>query len=112
MTKNLKELLVEVTEKGGSDLHLNVDLPPQVRIDGNLVPLSDEPLTGSTAQALCYECLNQEQVMRLEAERSIDFHSVSKENLATVQIFSGRWTPLPEHFAPFPMSSQHQNRSV
>jgi len=72
MTRTLKELLTEVTERGGSDLHLNVNLPPQVRIDGKLSSLSYDPLMGDVAKALCYECLNQEQVMRLETERSID----------------------------------------
>jgi twitching motility protein PilT len=72
MTKSLKELLTEVSEKGGSDLHLSVELPPQARIDGALISLSSEPLTAESIQALCYECLSQEQVMRLEAERSID----------------------------------------
>ncbi len=72
MVSSLKELLHHVVEHGGSDLHINVDLPPHIRIDGRLAPIGSEPLTAEESQALCYECLNQEQVMRFEAERAID----------------------------------------
>ncbi len=68
----LKELLGKVVESKASDLHINAGLPPQMRIDGTLVPLGDKALAAEQAQAICYECLNQEQVMRFEADRAID----------------------------------------
>jgi len=72
MPLNLKELLSEAVKINASDLHINVNLPPQLRIDGKLRSFGDQALTADDAKALCYECLNQEQVMRLESERSID----------------------------------------
>ena len=36
-------LLAQTIELGGSDLHLKVDSPPRVRVDGVLIPL-EEPL--------------------------------------------------------------------
>jgi twitching motility protein PilT len=72
MAKTLKELLATVVEHRGSDLHINVDLPPQMRVDGRLKPIGDGVLDAEEAKAICYECLNQEQVMKLETDRSID----------------------------------------
>lgn len=72
MPKSLKELLLHAVGQRASDLHLNMGLPPQMRVDGKLTSIGDKPLTAEESQALCYECLNQEQVMKFEAERSLD----------------------------------------
>jgi twitching motility protein PilT len=72
MAHTLIDLLALAISKKSSDLHINTGLPPQIRIDGKLVPVGDKALTPEDAQAICYECLNQEQVMRFEQERSID----------------------------------------
>lgn len=72
MAYTLKKLLAEVIEHKASDLHLNRGLAPQMRVDGSLMAMGKEVLGADDAQKLCYECLNQEQVMKLEADRSID----------------------------------------
>jgi twitching motility protein PilT len=41
---DLTSLLAQTIELGGSDLHLKVDSPPIVRVDGVLSPLADHPL--------------------------------------------------------------------
>ncbi len=83
MPITLKELLGFIVEHNASDLHMNAGLPPQARIDGKLVPIGDSKLTAEETQTLCYECLNQEQIMKLEAERSIDLSfSFGTNNLA------------------------------
>ena len=38
---NLHQLLKAMIEKGASDLHITTGSPPQLRIDGELVPLQD-----------------------------------------------------------------------
>lgn len=81
MAHTLKELLSVVHEMKASDLHINTDLPPQIRVDGHLRSVGDNPLTPEEAKAICYECLSQEQVMHFEQERSIDL-SFGIEGLA------------------------------
>ena len=44
---NLHQLLKVMVEKGASDLHITVNSPPQLRIDGSLHPLRMPPLTGA-----------------------------------------------------------------
>src|ERR1041384_7131324 len=46
------QLLRAMLEKGGSDLHLTVGLPPKARISGSLVPLSDSPVEAKTMERL------------------------------------------------------------
>ena len=42
---NLHQLLKAMVEKGASDLHVTTGSPPQLRIDGKLVPLKTPPLS-------------------------------------------------------------------
>ncbi|WP_221030494.1 type IV pilus twitching motility protein PilT [Actomonas aquatica] len=47
----IDRLLKLMLEQGGSDLHLNVGLPPKARISGNLVALEDEVVTAEQMEA-------------------------------------------------------------
>src|SRR4029079_15819710 len=51
----IDELLRHMLEKGGSDLHLTVGLPPKARISGSLVPLYDSPIDAATMENLLKE---------------------------------------------------------
>jgi len=48
-------LLKLMLEKGGSDLHLTVGLPPKSRISGSLVPIEDKMLDATTMESLLKE---------------------------------------------------------
>ena len=39
---NLQQLLKAMIEKGASDLHITTGSPPQLRIDGSLVPAAHQ----------------------------------------------------------------------
>ncbi len=48
------ELMNQVIERGGSDLHLNPGRPPVIRVHGNLVSLPGaEVLTDDAVEVLC-----------------------------------------------------------
>jgi twitching motility protein PilT len=61
-----------MVEKGASDLHITVGSPPQLRIDGHLVPVKANPLTKDETQALCYSFLTETQKHRFEQTRELD----------------------------------------
>ena len=44
MAVTLHQLLKILVEQGGTDLHITTNSPPQVRIDGKLVPLQMPPI--------------------------------------------------------------------
>ncbi len=78
---NLQQLLKAMVEKGASDLHITTGAPPQLRIDGSLVPLRVNPMTPVDTKQLCYSVLTDSQKMKFEEEQELDF-SFGVRNLA------------------------------
>ncbi len=59
-------------EKGASDLHITTGTPPQLRIDGKLVPLDMQPLSPVDTKQLCYSVLTDAQKHKFEEENELD----------------------------------------
>ncbi|MCK4632501.1 MAG: PilT/PilU family type 4a pilus ATPase, partial [candidate division Zixibacteria bacterium] len=70
---NLRELLEEMLKMGASDLHLTVGSPPVVRVDGKLVRLNHDHLTGEQTKKLSYSMLNEKQKLKFEQNSELDF---------------------------------------
>lgn len=67
-------LLEEVIKRRASDLHLQVGLPPMVRIDGGLTPLPGyDPLDEASVEALVFAILDQDQQQILQKDKEFDF---------------------------------------
>jgi twitching motility protein PilT len=69
---NLHQLLKAMVEKGASDLHVTTGSPPQLRIDGKLVPLKTPPLTPVDTKQLSYSILTDAQKHKFEEENELD----------------------------------------
>ncbi|MEW5853607.1 MAG: type IV pilus twitching motility protein PilT [Myxococcota bacterium] len=69
---NLHQLLKAMIEKGASDLHVTTGSPPQLRIDGSLVPLKTPPLTPVDTKQICYSILTDAQKHKFEEENELD----------------------------------------
>ena len=69
---NLHQLLKAMVEKGASDLHITTGSPPQLRIDGKLVPLKTAPLSPVETKQLCYSILTDAQKHKFEEESELD----------------------------------------
>ncbi|MFI5306782.1 MAG: type IV pilus twitching motility protein PilT [Polyangiales bacterium] len=69
---SLHQLLRAVVEKGASDLHITTATPPQLRIDGSLLPLKTAHLTPVDTKHLCYSVLSEEQKVVFERKNEID----------------------------------------
>jgi twitching motility protein PilT len=69
---NLHQLLKLMVEKGASDLHLTVNSPPQLRIDGKLHPLRMPPLNSTETRGLCYSVLTEAQKKKFEEFNELD----------------------------------------
>lgn len=70
---HLDDLLRDACEKGSSDLHMTVGLPPVVRVDGSLQHLAYGPLSPNDTQRLIYDILTTDQVQWFEKTRELDF---------------------------------------
>jgi len=69
---NFHQLLKELVERGGSDLHITINSPPQIRVDGHLVPLELPVLSGADTKQLCYSILTEQQKHKFEEESELD----------------------------------------
>ncbi|MCE5322000.1 type IV pilus twitching motility protein PilT [bacterium] len=70
---HLDDLLRTVTERGASDLHLTVGLPPILRVDGSLVRTNYRPLGPNDTQRVIYDILTNDQVEKFERTKELDF---------------------------------------
>jgi twitching motility protein PilT len=69
---NLPDLLKATLELGGSDLHLSIGSPPQVRVDGHLRRLDLPVLTPDVTKSLCYSVLTDAQKKKFEETWELD----------------------------------------
>ena len=69
----IEELLQELVDDNGSDLHISSGLPPCARIDGKLRRMDYPPLTPDQVETLLFPMLSNEQRRRLEQEWELDF---------------------------------------
>ena len=67
------QLLKLTIEKGASDLHITVGIPPQLRINGSLIPLDMPPLKSADTKNLIYSILTDAQKHRFEENWELDF---------------------------------------
>lgn len=71
---SLVAVLNRMLEYGASDLHLTAGAPPTLRIHGELVPLTDEPvMTAASVQRVMYAAITQAQRERFEETLELDF---------------------------------------
>jgi twitching motility protein PilT len=69
----LPELLKQTVELAGSDLHLSIGCPPQVRVHGELQRLSLPDLSPTDTKTLAYSVLTDAQKKRFEETYELDF---------------------------------------
>lgn len=67
------ELLEETVRRGASDLHLIENLPPTLRIDGDLTPLNHRPIRRQDLDAFVGQLLTEEKKRRFLKEKELDF---------------------------------------
>ena len=80
-TVTLHQLLKTMVDKGASDLHITTGSPPQLRLDGELVPFRVPALGPVDTKQLCYSVLTDEQKSRFEEDQELDL-SFGVKNLA------------------------------
>ncbi len=70
----IEVLLEEVVKKKASDLHLQVGLPPIIRIDGKLMPITGaDILSDEAVETLIFAILDEDQKQILLKDKEFDF---------------------------------------
>jgi len=68
----LNELLMFMTKKGASDLHIKPMRPPLLRIQGRLIPIKADPLQPEDVKRMLNEILSPGQRTRFEEHQAVD----------------------------------------
>jgi len=79
MEFTIVDLLIHLSKRQASDLHISVGVPPSIRVHGKLERLSDYPaLTPEDTRGLAFSMMREDQRKRLEREKEIDFAYAQK----------------------------------
>lgn len=70
---HIDDILRLAIERKASDIHLTVNLPPMMRMDGEIMPLPFTVLTPADSRRLIYDTLNDEQIQKFESTHELDF---------------------------------------
>jgi twitching motility protein PilU len=70
---NLKPFLKLMAEKNASDLFFTPKSPIKIKIEGQIMSLTKEPLTVEQVQSAAYSVMNEDQINYLGRELEIDF---------------------------------------
>ena len=69
----IEDLLKEIIECRGSDLHISSGLPPIKRVDGKLIRMDYPELTSTQVEQLLFPMMSNDQRRRLEQDWELDF---------------------------------------
>ncbi len=90
---HIDDLLREMVQRGSSDLHICCDVPPIIRVDGQLQALNYEKFNPMQTQRMMYDILSDEQIQRFEDHWELDFsYSLKKLSRFRVNIFKDKGT--------------------
>ena len=70
---SMSQLLKKVVDMGGSDLHMTANSPPRIRLHGDLLPLSKDPLSADQVKSMIYSVMTDQQKFMYEEHREVDF---------------------------------------
>jgi twitching motility protein PilT len=72
-TLTMHDLLNLVIEEGASDLHITVDSPPVLRLNGGMQPLDSDPLKPEDTERLMMEITDEHHLKLLNENNGSDF---------------------------------------
>ncbi len=88
---HIDDLCRMCVERKASDLHITTNLPPTIRVDGELVSLPFAPLRPEDTQRLAYDIMSDDHVRTFEATRELDFsHSIKDLARFRVNVYMQR----------------------
>ncbi len=70
--RTIRDLLDELTEKEGSDLHITSGSPPRMRVNGQLRDVDMDSLSPEETKKLIYDVLTPAQIAVLEEKMELD----------------------------------------
>jgi len=70
---NFLDFLKLMVHKKASDLFITAGVPPSIKVDGRITPITRQALTPDQARDLAYSIMNEEQRRQFEADKECNF---------------------------------------
>ncbi len=70
---DLDQVLKEAVTRGASDIHIKVGSPPHIRLDGELVPVTDEPVSPADTERVAFAVMPKVRAEEFIATNEADF---------------------------------------
>ncbi len=91
MDFNIHDLLIEAKEKGASDVHLNIGIPPILRLNGKLNKTQFPVLNAEDVHKIIYSLISDQQKKDFEKDRQLDFaYEIKDVSRFRINIFRHR----------------------
>lgn len=90
----MHDLLRNLLAKKGSDLFITVGAPPSIKVDGKMMPVTNQPLTLTQTQVLVRSIMNDKQSREFEETQECNFAiSLPTVSRFRVNTFTQRGSP-------------------
>ena len=76
---NVKEMLAKAIESGASDVHINVTMPPIMRINTELITMDLPVVENDDAKEMVLSMVGEEKYKQFEAKRDWDFSTMIED---------------------------------
>ena len=80
VAETFEKLVKTMAEQKASDLFLTVGLPPCIKLNGSVVPLSKQKLTQQHCEALVLSTMSEEQRKEFHLNKELNFAVISEES--------------------------------
>jgi twitching motility protein PilU len=76
---NFIDLLKLMKHKHASDLFVTAGVPPSIKVDGKIMPVTKQALTPEQSRAFAYGIMNEDQRRQFEANNECNFAIAPQE---------------------------------
>ena len=73
MAKYIEAYFKYLFDRGGSDLHISSGAKPMIRLHGDMIAISEQPLTAPQVITMMKEVISTEDILKLKTLKNIDF---------------------------------------
>ncbi|MEK7207692.1 MAG: type IV pili twitching motility protein PilT, partial [Pseudomonadota bacterium] len=82
---NFIDLLKLMKHKKASDLFVTAGVPPSMKVDGKLMPVTKQALTPEQSRAFAYGIMNEDQRRQFEANNECNF-AISPQEIGRFRV--------------------------
>lgn len=97
----IEDILIDGNQRNASDIHLCPGSPVMFRIDGDLIPMSEEKIKPYEIEEMIKPMLTTEQLEVLEREGELVLHILSQDLTGCVSMCSVKEERMRWHFVSF-----------